>query len=61
MMRGRPWRIRKGDEIVLGHEIELIISGREFVFDTDDMWDDAAATPESSQVTMIRRKPSAGI
>ncbi len=61
MMRGRPWRVRKGDELVLGHEIELIISGREFVFDGDATWDiDEAHLPAASQATMVRRRPYAG-
>ncbi|GAB3931884.1 hypothetical protein GCM10027614_00030 [Micromonospora vulcania] len=54
---GRPWRLRKGEVVVLHDGVELVLSGRAFVFDTeaqpptprDALAEEAAAT------TTIRR------
>lgn len=50
--RGRPQRLRRGDAVVLDEGVELVVSGREFVFETGPPVDDLAPPGPAPATTM---------
>ncbi|MEV4824508.1 FHA domain-containing protein [Micromonospora sp. NPDC049274] len=54
---GRPWRLRKGEVIVLHEGVELVLSGRAFVFENPAQppAPRGALAEEAATPTMIRR------
>ncbi|GAB3152920.1 hypothetical protein GCM10027290_44730 [Micromonospora sonneratiae] len=57
--RWRDWNLRKGEVIVLYDGVELLVSGRTFVFDADPgvPVQPAEVASEADLSTMVRRRP----